>query len=155
MDEAERGFQTHMRRLIAHLRVTRGTPRSEDRNHQVIIDTVLGRNDLPLPDTQGLDYSIIDHESAIKYSYCFWAYSVLQAVCLEFEGEDTCETNDLEDGQLCAYVPLDEETWVVAGDERLRTRLTETRDLLEAVGLGARAQFHPATPDILVSGGPS
>jgi len=155
LDEAEHEFQGHMTSMIATLRAEGQSPRSPERNHQVIIDTVLGSEALPLPDTPNLDYSVLDPGTATKNSYCFWAYSLLQAIWLESNGVDTCDTNDLEDGQLCAYAPLDEKLWVVAGDKKLRARLSETRDQLRAVGLGERAQFEPVAPDQFIRRGPS
>lgn len=154
LHEAEHVFQIKMRSVIAHLRVNRRAPRSAERNHQVIMDAVLEAKGLPLPDTPDLDYTIIGPEPVTKCAYCFWSYFLLQAIFLEESTKkDPCELNDLEDGQLCAYVPLDEEMWVVAGDKKLRARLSETRDLLKAVGLGERAQFMPAAPDLLIQGG--
>ena len=154
LDEAERGFQEHMKSMIAVLKANDHSPRSPERNHRVIMDTVLQSEGLPLPDAPHLDYSIVDLETAVKDSYCFWGYSLFQAIWLESNGAVTCKKNDLEDGQVCAYVPLDKEIWVVAGDKKLRLRLEETRDLLTAVGLGTHVQFHPVTPNVLTQGGP-
>jgi|AntAceMinimDraft_16_1070373.scaffolds.fasta_scaffold23552_2 hypothetical protein len=155
LDEAEHEFQDHMTSMIATLKAEGQSPRSPEQNHQVIMDTVLRAEGLPLPDTPDLDYSIIDPEIAIKDSYCFWGYSLFQAIWLERIRAVTCDKNDLEDGQLCAYVPLNEELWVVAGDKKLRSRLEDTRNLLKGVGLSTRAQFHPITPDALSQRGPS
>ncbi len=155
LDAAESEFQDYMTSMIEVLKEGVHSPRSPEQNHQVIMDTVLGSKGLPLPDTPDLDYSIVDTEIVTRDTYCFWGYSLFQAIWLEGNGAITCNKNDLEDGQLCAYVPLDEEVWVVAGDEKLRSRLEETRDLLTAVGLGTRAQFHPVTPDALTHGEPT
>jgi len=152
LDGEERTFQRHMTTLIAALKTAGGIARTSKANHAVIIGRVVAEG-LPLPDTQGLDYSIVDHDLGLKHSYCFWAYMLLQAIMLQQSGQHTCGTNDLEDGQLCGYIPLDQQLWVIAGDRQLRKRLTETRELLIAVGLGDRACFEVALPDLLLQGG--
>jgi hypothetical protein len=153
LDEAERKFQDYMTSMIATLKTGGAARRSPEQNHRFITDTVRAAGGLPLPDTPGFDYSTIDPDVAITGSYCFWGYSLFQAVWLESNGAVTCDKNDLEDGQLCAYVPLDEELWVVAGDKKLSARLSEILELLNAVGLGQRARFHPATSALLTRGG--
>ena len=120
LDEAEKSFQEHMKSMIAVLKADGRSSRSPQRNHQVIMNMVLRSEGLPLSDTPHLDYSIVDPEIAVKDSYCFWGYSLFQAIWLESNGAVTCNKNDLEDGQICAYVPLDTEIWVVAGDKKLR-----------------------------------
>jgi len=155
LDEAEREFQDYVAAMITVLKGDGQSARTPERNHQVVMDSAIGSQDLPLPDTPDLDYWNVGSTDIIKYCYCFWSYSLLQAIWLESNGATTCDKNDLEDGQLCAYVPLDEELWVVAGDNKLRARLTETRELLKAVGLGARAQFHPVAPHVLIQRGPA
>ncbi len=152
LDGEERTFQRHMTTLIAALKTAGGIARTSKANHAVIIERVIAEG-LPLPDTQRLDYSIVDHDLGLKHSYCFWAYMLLQAIMLQQSGQHTCGTNDLEDGQLCGYIPLDQQLWVIAGDRQLRKRLTETRELLIAVALGDRACFEVALPDLLLQGG--
>jgi len=154
LDKYEAEFQELVSSLIKVLRSEQRGKTTAKRNHDVVMSAVLN-GEVPFPDALGLDHEHSSEAKRFTHTYVFWAYVLLQAIWLESELEDTCDTNDLEDGQLCAYVPLDEELWVVAGDKKLRARLSETLDLLKAVGLGERAQFHPATPDVLNQGGPS
>ena len=153
LDREESTFQDHMTSMITTLRSERGIARTAERNHSVIMGIAVAEG-LPLPDTPNLDYSIVGEQLGLKHSYCFWAYFLLQAIALEASGRDTCSPNDLEDGQLCGYISLDKPMWVVAGDKQLRKRIAETHELLVSVGLGDRACFEPAAPDLLLQGCP-
>jgi hypothetical protein len=154
LDEKEREFQTLMASLIKALRSEERGRRTAQRNHSVIKSGVID-GEAPFPDALDLDYASADDDRKLACTYVYWAYILLQAIGLEKTGVDTCGINDFEDGQLCAYVPLDEPLWVVSGDKQLRERLAETRELLIAVGLSERARFQPATPDLLLPGGQS
>jgi len=153
-DEEER-FREFMAKLIELLRSGQVTTRTEQEKHNAIMSMVVSGGS-SLPDTADLDYvEGASEDQVFACSYVYWAYALLRSSMLADAGGSTCAENDFEDGQLCAYVPLDEPMWVVAGDRELRCRISEARQLLIAVGLGKRACFEPAKPDLLLQGGPS
>lgn len=152
LKEGEREYQDIVSSLIEVLK-SEDSSRTPQRNHEVIMNIVT-TGGVVLPDTPDLDYALASKDENFVYTYVYWAYVLLQAIALKQDGRDTCKQNDFEDGQFCAYVPLDESLWVVSADKPLRKRIAEIRELLIAVGLGERACFLPATPDMLLKGDP-
>ena len=154
LDEQEARFQDFMTTLIVLLRSGQVRADSQDEKYTAIMSMVASGG-THLSDTPDLDYAAADKDQVFACSYVYWAYVLLQANMLKQVGAETCEENDFEDGQLCAYVPLDRPMWIVAGDKHLRCRIAEARAVLIDVGLGDRAAFEPANPDLLLQGGPS
>lgn len=123
--------------------------------HTAIL-SLLACGGTPLPDTVDLDYEAdANEDQIIAFSYVFWGYALHRAIQLADSGGTTCAKNDFEDGQLCAYVPLDKSIVVVSGDTTLLETLAAVRDTLIKVDLGKRASYAVAGPGFLIKGGGS
>lgn len=155
LDEEEARFRQLIMEVIKLIRSGQ-VPRSiAPERHQAILDMVASGGSA-LVDTPDLDYeNLATNEEILRYSYVYWAYTFLRAVTQADAGGHTCAKNDFEDGQLCAYVPLDKPMWVIAGDRDLFSTLCATREILVGIGLAERAAFRPAKPDMLLQGGRS
>jgi len=150
--EAEVKFQEVMGEVIEVLRSGQAGASTLIEKHDAVTDMVSARG-TPWSDTPDVRREEgATEDQILAHSYVYWAYVLLRAKDLADIGATTCARNDFEDGQLCAYVPLDEPLWVVSGDKKLLDVLIETRNILVPVGLGSRAAFRPAKPDLLLEG---
>ena len=146
-------FQKLVTKIIRGIRsgeVRVSTP--EERHHAVLAMLVAGESSFR--DTEGLDYEAhTSSEEVLTFEYVYYAYGVLRAIAQKEAGGDTCAMNDFVDGQICAYIPLDQQVCVVTADKNSITALGEARALLADVGLGKRAAFTLAHPAELLPGG--
>jgi len=126
-----------------------------EERHQAVLD-MLAAGESSFRDTEDLDYEgYASGEEILKFEYIYYAYVVLRAIAQHKAGGDTCAMNDFVDGQICAYVPLDQPIAIITADGKFREALDEVRDLLTDVGMGERAAFTLAHPDLLLQGEPS
>jgi predicted metal-binding protein len=145
-----REFMSELIGLITSGGVNTDTPMER---HAAILSLVTCGG-TPLPDTADLDYEADANEDQIvAFSYIYWGYALHRAIQLADGGGTTCAKNDFEDGQLCAYVPLDKSMIVVSRDTRLLEMLAAVRDVLIKVDLGKRACYALAGPGFLSKGG--
>lgn len=155
LEEEESRFRQVIAEVIKLIRSGQVPRSTAEERHHAILDMVASGGSA-LADTPDLDYGAsATNEEILRYSYAYWAYAFLRAVAQADAGGSTCGKNDFEDGQLCAYVPLDEPMWVIADDRPLLSTLSATREILVDVGMAERAAFKPAKPDMLLQGGPS
>ena len=108
------------------------------------------------PDTPDLDYqNAATSNEILTFTYVYYAYIFLRAIVQEAAGGKTCAKNDFEDGQQCAYIPLDQQVWVITKDGPLFDTLSATRALLIEISMDKRAAFEPARPSIVLEGEPT
>jgi hypothetical protein len=153
LDEEVARFQGLMTKLIGLLRSGEVVVGTAEEKHNAIMSMVASGDGIPLPDTPGLDYAAADKDQVFACSYVYWGYVLHRATQLAQAGGTTCAKNDFEDGQLCAYVPLDKSMLVVSGDTRLLRILAAVRDVLMKVDLGKRACYALAGPGFVIKGG--
>jgi hypothetical protein len=149
LDTEKRRFQQLVTDIIKLIKTGDVPVATSEERHQAVLD-MLASGESSFRDTEGLDYKSHASDSEIlTFEYVYYAYAVLRAIAQKKAGGNTCAMNDFVDGQICAYVPLDQQVWVLTGDGPLLDALAATRSLLADVGMGNRACFEPATPDVL------
>ena len=149
LDEEENRFREVMTKLISVIKSGQVKVDKPIDQHNAILSLVASRG-TPLPDTADLDYETVDEDQLIAFTYVYWGYVIHRAIQLANAGGRTCAKNDFEDGQLCAYIPLDRSMIVVSGDIKLLETLAAVRDVLMKNKLGKRARFALAAPGFLL-----
>ena len=153
LDKEEIRFQQFVTDIIKLVRSGQVLIATALERHEAILDMVASGGS-SLPDTPDLDYqNAAAHDEILTCSYVYHAYTFLRAIAQKDAGGNTCAKNDFEDGQLCAYIPLDQQIWVITKDGPLFDTLSAARALLVDIVMSKRAAFTPAHPDILLQGG--
>lgn len=148
----ENRFREFMTKLIGLLQSGDVRTDAPLEKHNAIMSMVASGG-TPLPDTADLDYAAgADEDQVVVCSYIYWGYVLHRATQLAQAGGTTCAENDFEDGQVCAYVPLDQPMRVASGDANLLEILTSVGAVLRAVGWGRRACFIAVGPSCLTQG---
>ena len=149
----KRRFQQLVTRVICGIRSGEVLVSTAGERHQAVLDMLVA-GESSFRDAEALDYKSHARESEVlTHEYLYYAYILLRAIAQKNASGNTCPMNDFVDGQICAYVPLDQPIWVVTADTNSVKALTEARVLLANEGLGKRATFTLAHPDLLLPGG--
>jgi hypothetical protein len=155
LDREKRRFQQLVTDVIKLIKTGDVPVSTSEERHQAVLDMLVS-GESSSRDTDGLDYkSHASDSETLTFEYVYYAYTVLRAIAQKKAGGNTCAMNDFVDGQICAYIPLDQQVWVITEDRPLLDALAATRFLLADVGMGNRACFEPAMPDLLLEGDPS
>mgnify|MGYP005838829185 CR=1 FL=1 len=155
LDKEELRFQQLVTSIIKVLHSGQVAAASGSEQHQAILDMVAS-GESSFPDTPDLDYQNgATPGEMLALTYVYHAYTFLRGLAKGNAIGNTCAKNDFEDGQICAYVPLSQEIWVITGDGPLFETLSKTRSLLATVGMDKSAFFMPAGKDNLLQGGAS
>jgi len=148
-------FQQLVTEIIRGIRSGEVRVSTARERHQAVLDMLVA-GESSFRDAEGLDYRSHASESEVlTHEYLYYAYMLLRAIAQKKISGNTCPMNDFVDGQICAYVPLDQQVVVVTADKNSIEALSEARALLADVGLGKRAAFALAHPDLLLPGGQS
>ena len=154
-------FQQLITKIIRGIQSGEVRVSTAEERHQAVLDMLVAGAS-SFRDTEGLDYKSHASDSEIlTFEYLYHAYTLLRAIAQKKISGNTCPMNDFVDGQICAYVPLDRQGCVVTADKNSIRALSEARALLadvrlgKRVGLGKRAAYTLAHPDLLLPGGQS
>ena len=145
-------FQQLVTEVICGIRSGEVLVSTAKERHQAVL-AMLVAGESSFRDAEALDYKSYASESEVlTHEYLYYAYILLRAIAQKKISGNTCPMNDFVDGQICAYVPLDQQLVVVTADKNSIAALREARSLLTDVGLGKRAAFTLAHPDQLRQG---
>ena len=149
LDKEELRFQVLVTKIIELLHSGLVSTASRAEQHQAILDMVAS-GESSFPDTPDLDYQNgATPKEMLALTYVYHSYTFFRALAKKNTIGNTCAKNDFEDGQICAYIPLDQLVWIVTEDGPLMDTLLATRSLLAEVGMENRACFELATRDVL------
>lgn len=155
LDREKKKFQHLVAEIIGLINCGHVPVAASEERHQAIMDMLVA-GDSSFRDTEGLDYKkYASQEEILTLEYVYYAYALICSIRQHGLGGRTCAKNDFVDGQICAYVPLDQKVWIITADGPLNEILQQTRSLLTDVGMEDRAAFKPGHPDLLLLGGQS
>jgi len=153
LDREKKKFQKLVTDVINLIKSADVPVMTAEERHQAVLDMLVA-GESSFRDTEDLDYK--KHASAaeiLTFEYVYYSYAVSRSIAQYEAGGTTCAMNDFVDGQICAYVPLDEQMWILTGDEPLQEALSATCSQLGDIGMGKRACFKGATLGILAQRG--
>ena len=153
LEREKKKFQKLVTDIIRLIKSGRVPVATAAERHQAVLDMLVA-GESSFRDTEGLDYEKhATKEEILTFEYVYYAYVVMCSIRQHGLGGSTCAKNDFVDGQICAYVPLDQNAWVITADGPLNEVLFQTKSLLTEVGMEDRAAFVSAHPDSLRQGG--
>jgi len=141
LDREKRRFQKLVADIIDLIRAGSVPTATPAERHIAVLDMLVAGAS-SFRDVEGLDHEAnTSHDEVLTFEYVYYAYIMLRAIAQYGAGGSTCARNDFVDGQICAYIPLDQPIAVLTEDRVLRETLEEISALLTAVGMGNRARF--------------